>query len=605
MKNKEILKDFIKTKLRTKKGVYCLTLIMMTLVLGLSYGAFVITSSKYKASEMLISELMYGITITEDGGNVVGSNSVTVPANSSKYYFITISSLSEIESKYTLGYKANTNVSVKYTDKTQWTPEGVITGYKSDNHTRTVRVVIENKTEESQEVSFKVYGGYTFRTYAEIELKDGYKSITEKYKEIVASTNETLTELVKENANCTKEECYYSGGSISNYLQYPEDIDKTKNLWRIIGTKTIGKEEVTKLISETRVETTRSNIPESLTEIYNKLDNQDTTIYKTKMFNCNSSGCTESEYENIGLISEYEYNTIGGSTSYLKAENPYFALDNSTIKNITRSSIEETTNETKSGIRPSIYLPSNTKVKGSGTESDPYVIVKGNDLNLMAVKLDGEETKLDYNTLKETNGYPIKSIECSNNVTASWDPVKDKIIVDNNNLPTNCTLDFASDYATVNLNVTNGTVRGKTTVKVAKGTTYSFDVNPDDGYALDSESTLECNGNNCAVSDHQVNFTANTSGTVAVNLTKALSPYLKDGKLVFVNYNTPNTSYTPSCYGRMIWIEGSGRFRLSKMIGDSQITLSQKLTCYVNGICKALSPIANSNNDIYDASECD
>lgn len=38
--------------------------IIFTLVLGLSYGTFIYTSDSYRATEMLVSNLSYGIDIT-------------------------------------------------------------------------------------------------------------------------------------------------------------------------------------------------------------------------------------------------------------------------------------------------------------------------------------------------------------------------------------------------------------------------------------------------------------------------------------------------------------------------------------------------------------
>ncbi len=44
-----------------KKKVLIMTSILLCLVLGLSYASFVVTSENYKATEMMISKLVYGI----------------------------------------------------------------------------------------------------------------------------------------------------------------------------------------------------------------------------------------------------------------------------------------------------------------------------------------------------------------------------------------------------------------------------------------------------------------------------------------------------------------------------------------------------------------
>ena len=43
-------------------------------------------------------------------------------------------------------------------------------------------------------------------------------------------------------------------------------------------------------------------------------------------FNCTTSGCTDSNYNNIGLLTTYEYNLVGGLNSYLANQNSFFSL---------------------------------------------------------------------------------------------------------------------------------------------------------------------------------------------------------------------------------------------------------------------------------------
>ena len=55
---------------------------MTCLVIGLSYGAFIFSTDKYRSSELLISKLNYSIDIQEDGSkSTINGSSVTVPAN--------------------------------------------------------------------------------------------------------------------------------------------------------------------------------------------------------------------------------------------------------------------------------------------------------------------------------------------------------------------------------------------------------------------------------------------------------------------------------------------------------------------------------------------
>ena len=161
-------------------------------------------------------------------------------------------------------------------------------------------------------VTLKVFGGYTFNSYSSIELKDGYYSISGPYKEITSTEPSKLVDIIENDTNCKEETCLYTGDTLRNYLQYPIDTDKTKNIWRILGSYKDGNNVVAKLISESKSTTSVSEIQTSLTSFYNTLTQTDKNIYKTNKFNCSGSGCSTSTYENIGLITTYEYNKIGG-----------------------------------------------------------------------------------------------------------------------------------------------------------------------------------------------------------------------------------------------------------------------------------------------------
>ena len=104
--------------------------------------------------------------------------------------------------------------------------------------------------------------------------------------------------------------------------------------------------------NETIKSVAKTNINSSLETFYKGLENKEKYIKETSKFNCSTSGCITSNYNNIGLISTYEYNLIGGRESYLKIEDSFFALNNNVVENITPEEIQETTDETTSGLRP-------------------------------------------------------------------------------------------------------------------------------------------------------------------------------------------------------------------------------------------------------------
>ena len=96
-------------------------------------------------------------------------------------------------------------------------------------------------------------------------------------------------------------------------VQYPVDEDKTKNIWRILGSYIIDGETVTKMI---KVDTVTN-----LDNLYNTLTDNKSIILSTNKFNCFSNICNTSNYTNIGILTNYEYNRIGGNNSYLKYRN--------------------------------------------------------------------------------------------------------------------------------------------------------------------------------------------------------------------------------------------------------------------------------------------
>ena len=72
--------SYVKRMIKSKRGLSMMILVLSTLVIGLSYGTFIITTDKYKTSELLIGELNYGIKIEEDEPKIsnIKANKVTI-----------------------------------------------------------------------------------------------------------------------------------------------------------------------------------------------------------------------------------------------------------------------------------------------------------------------------------------------------------------------------------------------------------------------------------------------------------------------------------------------------------------------------------------------
>ena len=472
-------------RLKTKYGIFLSILVLFSIVVTLSYSAFIFSTDKYRSTELLISKLNYGITITEDKTNLssISGSKVTVPKGSITYYNIVISSINKIDSKYTLAYKTSSSAVVKYTDRTPWNTSGYIKGYDENTYSKRIRVVIDNSSSTtSSTVDFAVYGGYTFNTYASIELNSGYVTVTGPYTEELASISNRLVDIVENDTGCVtsdKDTCLYGGDSIKNYVQYPTNEDKTKNIWRILGSYIIDGETVTKMI---KVDTVTN-----LDNLYNTLTDNKSIILSTNKFNCFSSTCNTSDYTNIGILTNYEYNQIGGNNSYLKSLNPFLVKTENGFNEVTDNGINE--GVTSSNLKPVVYIQTEVQTSGSGTSEDPYTLTPSSDINLVAYTLNGQSTTKTYAELLTTN--VVKNVTCKNGTTASWDNTDFSIKLTNIKTPDYCTIDFTDGY-TVTLTATNGTV-SPTSQAVGSGGSALFTVTPNSGFKAELE-TNTCGG---------------------------------------------------------------------------------------------------------------
>ena len=518
-------------RLKTKYGVFLSILVLFSIVVTLSYSAFIFSTGKYRSTELLISKLNYGITITEDKTNLssISGSKVTVPKGSITYYNIVISSINKIDSKYTLAYKTSSNAVVKYTDRTPWNTSGYIKGYDENTYSKRIRVVIDNSSSTSSStVDFAVYGGYTFNTYASIELNSGYVTVTGPYTEELASISNRLVDIVENDTGCVTSEsstCLYGGDSIKNYVQYPTNEDKTKNIWRILGSYIIDGETVTKMI---KVDTVTN-----LDNLYNTLTDNKSIILSTNKFNCFSNICNTSNYTNIGILTNYEYNQIGGNNSYLQSLNPFLVKTENGFNEVTDNGINE--GVTSSNLKPVVYIQTEVQTSGSGSISDPYTLTPSSDINLVAYTLNGQSTTKTYAELLTTN--VVKSVTCKNGTVAKWDNVASSINLSSIKTPDYCTIDFTDGY-TVTLTATNGTVSAPTTQSIGYNGSVSFIVTPNDGYILEL-TTNTCGGT----------LSGNTYTISKVTSNKSCSiGFKKNGTMLSSLIKSYSTSHTNGVY---------------------------------------------------------
>ena len=553
-------------RLKTKTGMLITLGLVFTIVLGLSYATFIFTTGKYKASELLIGKLNYGISIKEDGQtSTINSNVVTIPKNTKSYFVITITSVNPVDSNYTLAYKANNNLEVKYTDRTSWKSNGFIKGYDDNTYSKKVRVLIDNTSNNTDTtVDFAVYGGYSFNTIASISLGNGYISVTGPVTETNTLPTNRLVDIIEEDTDCitsTSNICLIGGENERNYVQYPETSNKSENIWRITGSYNIDNEVVTKLISTKTSTTTTSTLTTDLTSFYNNLTDKEIYVYNTNKFKCTSSTCAESTYTNIGLLTEYEYNQIGGLNSYLSSINPFFIQGSSSVVEATSSGIKTSTS---SNLRPVIYINSDVQVTGSGSASDPYILNPSSDINLLSYTLNGNSTTLTYNNL--LSKYVVDKVTCKNGTSASWNYEENSMILKNIKTPDYCTINFKDGYS-VSLSATNGTVSAPTTQSTGYNGSVSFTVTPSDDYKLELK-TNTCGGTLSGNTYTLSKVTSNKSCSITF---KSNNPF-DDGTLAAKIYEDNPTRTTRSSFSTTFTTTNTGTlYKSTESIAGSTV----------------------------------
>ncbi len=185
----EILKKYM---------IFIAILTGISIVLGISYSNFIVTSGKHKAAEMYIGTLKYSMTI--DGTT---TNTLSVPAGET-IIDVTITNENPIDTYYKLIYQNNSNVSIKYYESTKDTNDNV-TNYSlpnskiTSNNKNTIKLKITNSSTSSQKVTFKIVGGFATNTLNDITVPTGYTIIgkdtsTNTY---FCTTTDTLTQGLK------------------------------------------------------------------------------------------------------------------------------------------------------------------------------------------------------------------------------------------------------------------------------------------------------------------------------------------------------------------------------------------------------------------------
>ena len=208
-------------------------IVLAVVCFSTSYAIFSNTKEEHGKLNIVAGNLNYKIE-----SNELDSDSITLPANTSKEIRIKLTSLNEVSSKYELYYildKTNDKVSVGYSKDTKDSVLGTIDANKS----KVITIIIRNGSDTDSKVSFKVIGGLINN---ELVLKDGNslnqevepyrvlsKAILEDNKLITAeptlttSSNNTsdASGLYSSTATNTGEPTYYFRGNVeNNYVSF-------------------------------------------------------------------------------------------------------------------------------------------------------------------------------------------------------------------------------------------------------------------------------------------------------------------------------------------------------------------------------------------------
>ena len=186
-----------------KKYMYVVSIfIVVSIILGVSYSNFIVTSNNHKAAEMYIGALKYSIEI--DGNS---TNTLSVPTGET-IIDVKVSNLNPVDTYYKLLYLKNSNLTVKYFGLASEldNSNNVTKAYDKPNdsvtssNSKTIKLQITNNSTSSQTLGLSVKGGYITNTLSDIATPSNYSeifSINTKASTYFCTTTNTLTQGLK------------------------------------------------------------------------------------------------------------------------------------------------------------------------------------------------------------------------------------------------------------------------------------------------------------------------------------------------------------------------------------------------------------------------
>ena len=147
------------------KKIYFLVLILITILVTtfyFSYAIFSNTKEEHGKLNIVAGTLNYKVK-----GEDIYNNQIEVTKNTTRTITLTVTSLNEIDSKYELYYKidSNKNVEVGYDSNTKDSVKGII----KKNASKEITVIIRNNSSNKITVTFGVHGGLANLEYDDIK----------------------------------------------------------------------------------------------------------------------------------------------------------------------------------------------------------------------------------------------------------------------------------------------------------------------------------------------------------------------------------------------------------------------------------------------------
>ena len=147
------------------KKIYFLVLILITILVTtfyFSYAIFSNTKEEHGKLNIVAGTLNYKVK-----GEDIYNNQIEVTKNTTRTITLAVTSLNEIDSKYELYYKidSNKNVEVGYDSNTKDSVKGII----KKNASKEITVIIRNNSSNKITVTFGVHGGLANLEYDDIK----------------------------------------------------------------------------------------------------------------------------------------------------------------------------------------------------------------------------------------------------------------------------------------------------------------------------------------------------------------------------------------------------------------------------------------------------